>query len=350
MKTVQIENKKIGQGYKPYIVAEISANHNGSLEKAIDTIKMIHNTGADAVKLQTYTADTMTLNSHKSDFLIKGGLWNGRYLYDLYKEAQTPYDWHQQLFHVAKKIGITIFSTPYDETALDLLESLNCPAYKIASFELVDLPLIKYIAETKKPIIMSTGMANYEEIQEAVHCVKDNGCRDLIILHCVSGYPTPIEQCNLHTIPLIENTFDCISGLSDHTLGSVTSIAAVALGASVIEKHVTLSRADKSPDSPFSLEPEELQTLCVDVENAWKALGKGSFEQKEVERLTKDHRRSVYFASNLKKGDIIRKEDIRRIRPGYGLAPKFFDEIVGKRVSADVDFGTATSWELIEVE
>lgn len=347
MKTIYIDGKAIGPGHKPYVIAELSANHNGSIDRALETIVMAKAAGADAVKLQTYTQDTMTIDCDKSDFQIEGGLWDGYNLYNLYKWAHTPFEWHEAMFKKAKEIGITIFSTPFDETAVELLEQLDAPAYKIASFELIDLPLIKRVAMTGKPMIMSTGMANYEEIQSAVNCARVNGCDELVVLHCISGYPAPVDQANLATIPTIARDFDCIVGLSDHTLGTVVSVASVVLGASLIEKHVTLSRLEKGPDSEFSLEPHELKQLCEDTNSAWEAIGVSGYERKPVEEATSQFRRSVYFVQDMKAGEIITEKHIRRIRPGFGLAPKFYDELIGKRVCCDIEFGTATKWELI---
>lgn len=344
---ISIDNKKIGNQYPPYIIAELSANHNGSLKTATETIKMAKLMGADAIKIQTYTADTMTIDSNKDDFQIKKGLWNGYNLYQLYKEAHTPYKWHKALFDYAKSIGITIFSTPFDESAVDFLEELNTPAYKIASFELTDLPLIEYIAKTGKPIIMSTGMANVDEIEEAISTARLAGCKDLIVLHCISAYPAPIEQSNLKTMVDLANRFSVLSGLSDHTLGTIAATTATALGANVIEKHVTLSRENKGPDSDFSLEPNELKALCVETKIAWSALGSVGYTIKQAENDNQRFRRSIYFVNDLKKGDIITEHDIRRIRPGFGLSPKYFDELIGKKVNQDICRGTASSWALI---
>ena len=334
-----IKNRPIGPGYPPYIIAELSANHNGSLERALETIDEAQRCGADAIKLQTYTADTMTIDCDGPDFMIQGGLWDGYKLYDLYKWAETPYEWHQALFDHARKRGITVFSTPFDETAVDLLESLNTPAYKIASFEVVDLPLIRYVASTGKPIIMSTGMASEEEIDEAVTAAREAGCQDLVLLHCISSYPAPIDQANLSQIPTLAQRFGTLSGLSDHTLGTTVSVAAVALGACVIEKHFTLSRADKGPDSEFSLEPADLERLCRDAKDAWLALGKPGFQRQQAEEGSKVFRRSLYFVKDLPAGHIIRPEDIRRIRPGMRLLPKYFDQVVGQRLSQSVKRG-----------
>ncbi|WP_272676971.1 pseudaminic acid synthase [Providencia huaxiensis] len=348
MKEIYIDGRAIGPNHKPYIIAELSANHNGSIDRALETIVMAKNAGADAIKLQTYTPDTMTLNCNNPDFQIEGGLWDGYNLYDLYKWAHTPYDWHKAMFAKAREIGITVFSTPFDESAVDLLEELNAPAYKIASFELTDLPLIKRVAQTGKPMIMSTGMANYDEIAEAVKTARENGCNELVVLHCISGYPAPVEQANLATIPDIQSKFNCIVGLSDHTLGTAVSVASVVLGASLIEKHVTLSREDKGPDSAFSLEPHELKVLCEDTKSAWEAIGKASYECKPAEVANTKYRRSIYFVNPLKAGETITESDIRRVRPGFGLPPKHFEELIGKQVKIDVEFGTATSWDIIE--
>ncbi|USE39413.1 pseudaminic acid synthase [Endozoicomonas sp. SCSIO W0465] len=347
MKTIEINGQKIGCQHKPYIIAELSANHNGSIDRALKTIEMAKASGADAIKLQTYTADTMTINCNKPDFQIIGGLWDGYKLYDLYEWAHTPFEWHKAMFDKAREIGITVFSTPFDESAVDLLESLNAPAYKIASFELTDLPLIKRVAQTGKPIIMSTGMANFKEIEEAVMTAKAHGCEELVVLHCISAYPAPAEQANLATIADIAEKFDCVGGLSDHTLGTAVAIASVALGARVIEKHVTLSRNDKGPDSEFSMEPDELRQLCMDTEVAWKSIGIAGYERKPVEEPSMKFRRSIYFVKDIKAGEAITKHHIRRIRPGYGLAPKYFDELIGKTVNQNIDRGTATSWKLI---
>ncbi|SFK08106.1 N-acetylneuraminate synthase [Desulfomicrobium apsheronum] len=341
--TVMINGRAIGPDHPPYIIAELSANHNGSLERALQTIEAAHRCGADAVKLQTYTADTLTIDCDAPDFLIKGGLWDGFKLYDLYKWAETPYEWHQAMFDHARNLGITIFSTPFDETAVDLLEDLGTPAYKIASFEIVDLPLIRYAASTGKPMIMSTGMASEEEIDEAVAAAHEAGCKDLILLHCISSYPAPIEQANLRQIPELARRFGVISGLSDHTMGTTAAVTAVALGACVIEKHFTLSRQDKGPDCEFSLEPHEMERLCVEAKDAWRALGKAGYTREEAEEKSKIFRRSVYFVRDLKKGAKITRDDIRRIRPGMGLAPKYYESIIGKKTKLSVLKGTATS-------
>jgi len=345
---MKINNRVISIGSAPYIIAELSANHNGSIKRALNSIKAAKEAGADAVKIQTYTADTMTVDCDKEDFKITGGLWNGYTLYDLYKEAQTPYEWHKILFDYAKKIDITIFSTPFDETAVDLLEELGAPAYKIASFEMTDLPLVKYIAQTKKPMIISTGMANLEEITETVKVALEEGCPDLALLHCISSYPAPVKQSNLKTISdLAERFGGIITGLSDHTMGTVVATTSVALGACIIEKHFTLDRADKGPDSEFSLEPDELKQLCKDTKIAWQSLGRAGYQKKEAEKSSVKFRRSIYVVKDIKKGDQLSKDNIRRIRPGFGLEPKYYEEVLGKIVKSNIARNTPLSLDLI---
>ena len=343
---MKLDNRLIGPGEPPYVIAELSANHNGSIERALQTIEAAKQSGADAIKLQTYTADTMTIDCDSPDFRIKGGLWDSYKLYDLYKWAETPYEWHQILFEHARKLGITAFSTPFDESAVDLLESLNAPAYKIASFELVDLPLIRYVARTGKPMILSTGMASEAEIKEAVCAARDAGCHDLVLLHCISSYPAPMDQSNLRQIPALADRFGVLTGLSDHTLGTTASVAAIALGACLIEKHFTLSRSDKGPDSEFSIEPPELERLCADTKNAWLALGRAGFDRSAFEEPSKIFRRSLYFVKDLPAGHVIRPDDIRRIRPGFGLAPKYFDRLIGRTLRVPVSRGTPAQFDL----
>lgn len=340
---MKIDGVEIGYGHSPYIVAEISGNHNGSIDRAKQIMSAAKQCGANAIKLQTYTADTITIKSDREEFQIRGGLWDGKSLYDLYKWAETPYEWHKPLFDYARSIDLTCFSTPFDETAVDLLEDLNTPAYKIASFEMIDLPLIKYVASTKKPMIISTGMANLNEIEEAVDCAKQAGCQDLILLHCISSYPAPVDQSNLLTIPDLAKRFNVLSGLSDHTLGTTVAVASVALGACFIEKHFTLSRSDIGPDSAFSLEPDELRRLCNDSHVAWSALGQPGYEKKESEKGNIQFRRSLYFVNNLSAGSVIKMEDIKSIRPGFGLKPKYYDKVIGSIVSKDVFFGDPVS-------
>jgi pseudaminic acid synthase len=345
--TFKINGRIIGPGHPPYIIAELSANHNGNIERAFATIKAAQESGADAIKIQTYTADTMTIDCNREEFIIHGGLWDSYKLYDLYKWAETPFEWHRPIFEYAKNIGITIFSTPFDESAVDLLESLNSPAYKIASFEATDLPLIRYVASKGKPMIISTGMCNKAEIQEAVTAAREGGCEDLVLLHCISSYPAPIDQANLLQMPELAKRFGTIPGLSDHTLGTTVPIVAVALGACLIEKHFTLSRGDKGPDSEFSLEPFELKELCINAQDAWASLGKVGFERQKAEEKNKQFRRSIYFVKDIKAGETITSEHIRRIRPGLGLEPKYYESLLGRTAKKDTSRGTACSWEII---
>ncbi|RRD91315.1 pseudaminic acid synthase [Conchiformibius steedae] len=343
-----INGRAIGSGHAPYIIAEMSANHNGSLQTAFRLIDEAKRAGADAVKIQSYTADTITLNSNAPDFQIRGGLWDGRTLYDLYQQAHLPWDWHAPLFDYAREAGITLFSSPFDFTAVDMLEKLNAPAYKIASFEAVDLPLIRYVAQTRKPMIISTGMADVEEIAEAVDTARSNGCQDLVLLHCVSGYPAPAADYNLRTLPDMAQRFGVPVGLSDHTLDNTTAVAAVALGACVIEKHFTLDRNGGGPDDSFSLEPADLQALCRDSKTAWSALGQVEYALKSSEQGNAQFRRSLYFVKDLRAGDVVDASCIRSVRPGYGLPPKYFDEIIGKTVNTDIAANTPVRWEVLQ--
>ncbi|MBL1435355.1 MAG: pseudaminic acid synthase [Rhodobacteraceae bacterium] len=342
---IRINNRPIGQAHPPYIIAELSANHNGSLETALRMIEAAKATGADAMKLQTYTADTITLNSSAPEFQIKGGLWDGRTLYELYEEAHTPWDWHKPLFDHARKLGITMFSSPFDATAVDLLEDLNAPAYKIASFEAVDLPLIKYVASTGKPMIISTGMADAEEIAEAIAAARDGGCKELAILHCVSGYPAPPEDYNLRIIPDMINRFGLVTGLSDHTLDNTTAITSIALGVSIIEKHFTLDRSGGGPDDSFSLEPTEMAALCTDAKTAWQAMGRVDYGRKSSEEGNVQFRRSLYFVKDMQVGEIVTPAHVRSVRPGYGLAPKFLDKVLGARVLEPVSANSPVTWQ-----
>jgi len=337
---IAIADRPIGIEYPPYIIAELSANHNGKLDTAIKIIEEAKKAGADAVKLQTYTADTITLNSDAEEFQIQGGLWDGKTLYQLYREAHMPWAWHKPLFEHARKLGITIFSSPFDNTAVDLLEDLNAPAYKIASFEAVDLPLIKYVARTGKPMIISTGMADAEEIQEAIAAAREGGCKQLAILHCVSGYPAPAEDYNLRTIPDMIERFGLVTGLSDHTLDNTTAIASVAMGASIIEKHFTLDRSAGGPDDSFSLEPPDLAALCQGAKTAWSALGKVDYGRKSSEQGNVKFRRSLYFVKDMKAGDVITADCVRSVRPGFGLAPKHLEAILGCNVTRNVTANT----------
>jgi len=340
--TISIAGRPIGPDHAPYIIAELSANHNGKLETALKIIEEAKKAGADAVKLQTYTADTITLDCDSEEFQIHGGLWDGKNLYQLYKEAQMPWEWHSVLFEHARKLGITIFSSPFDNTAVDLLESLNAPAYKIASFEAVDLPLIKYVASTGKPMIISTGMADADEIQEAIQAARDGGCKELAILHCVSGYPAPAADYNLRTIPDMMSRFGLVTGLSDHTLDNTTAIASVVMGASVIEKHFTLDRSGGGPDDSFSLEPAELVALCRDSKTAWASLGQVDYGRKSSEQGNVKFRRSLYFVKDLDIGETITKDSIRSVRPGFGLPPKHLDELIGKKATRSIKANTPT--------
>lgn len=349
VRKVFIDGREISRDAPPYIIAELSANHNGKIENAFKIIDEAKKAGADAIKLQTYTADTITLDSTEDDFLIKGGLWDGRTLYDLYQEAHMPWEWHKTLFEYAKKVGITIFSSPFDNTAVDLLENLGAPAYKIASFEAIDLPLIRYVASKGKPMIISTGMANLEEIQQAIDTAVSAGCRELIVLHCVSGYPAPSADYNLATLVDMQDRFGCLIGLSDHTIDNTTAIASVALGACLIEKHVTLDRSGGGPDDSFSLEPKELKELCDSSKICWQALGKVSYARKSSEEGNAQFRRSLYFIKDLNEGDIIDSSSIRSVRPGFGLAPKFYDELIGKKVRRSVRKNTAVKHEDVQL-
>ena len=345
---MKIDNRAIGREHPPYIIAELSANHNGSLETACKVIDEAAKVGADAVKLQTYTADTITMKSNKDEFRIKGGLWDGRTLYDLYQQAYTPWDWHETLFAHARKRGITMFSSPFDTTAADLLDELGAPAFKIASFEAIDLPLIRYVAAKGKPMIISTGMADLDEIGEAVQAAREGGCEELVLLHCVSGYPAPAEDYKLATIADMQRRFGVSVGLSDHTLNNVSAIAAVALGATVIEKHFTLDRNGGGPDDSFSLEPADLEQLCRDARIAWEAVGSVDYGLKSSERANTVFRRSLYAVTDIAKGSVITEAHVRSIRPGYGLAPKHLDAVIGAVAREDIPRATAMRWDLIE--
>ena len=344
---IRINGRKIGADHSPYVIAEMSANHNGDINNAYKIIDMAKTSGADAVKLQTYHPDTITMDINTPEFMIEGGLWDGQSLYELYKGAFMPWEWHQPLFDYAKEVGITIFSSPFDNTAVDLLEDLNTPAYKIASFEAVDLPLIKYVAQTGKPMIISTGMANSEEIQEAIEAAREGGCKELAILHCVSGYPAPAEDYNLRTLVDMQKKFGLVTGLSDHTIDNTTAITGVALGASIIEKHVTLDRNGGGPDDSFSLESEELRQLCVGAKTAWNSLGGVDYGRKSSEQGNIKFRRSLYFVKDIKAGELITDEHVKSIRPGYGLPPKYWNEIIGKKVEVNMEKGLPVSWDVV---
>ena len=342
---ISIAGRRISQEDSPYVIAEVSANHNGRLDVALRLIEEAKKAGADAVKLQTYTADTITLDADTEDFQIRGGLWDGKTLYQLYKEAHMPWEWHEPLFAHARKVGIPIFSSPFDRTAVDLLHSLDAPAFKIASFEAVDLPLIRYVASKGKPMIISTGMADHEEIQEAIDAARSGGCTHLAILHCVSGYPAPAEDYNLRTVPDMVQRFGLVTGLSDHTLDNTTAVTSVALGASLIEKHFTLDRSGGGPDDSFSLEPADLAALCRDSRTAWQALGKVDYGRKSSEQGNAQFRRSLYFVKPLRAGDAITEDAVRSVRPGFGLAPKHLDAIIGRKLAKDVTANTPVRTE-----
>lgn len=347
-KEISIDGRKIGSEYPPYIVAELSANHNGDIKRAFKIMEEVKKSGADAIKLQTYTHETITMNCNTEEFQIYGGLWDGKTLYELYKSAHMPWEWHKPLFKKAQELGITIFSSPFDFSAVELLEELDAPAYKIASFEVIDLPLIKRVAQTGKPMIISTGMANVEEIAEAIETAKTNGCNELVVLHCVSGYPAPAEQYNLRTTTDIAERFDVLSGLSDHTIDNATAVTSVALGACLIEKHATLDRDGGSPDDSFSLEPHELKALCQDTKTAWRALGKVNYERTEAEKGNIKFRRSLYVVEDVRVGETLTHENTKSIRPGFGLLPKYLESVVGKKVKVDIVRGTPLSFEMIE--
>ncbi len=348
--SVEIAGRPIGAGHPPYIVAEMSGNHNGDIGRAFEIMAAAKDAGADAVKIQTYTADTMTIDHAGQEFVIRGGLWDGRRLHDLYREAHTPWDWHEALFAKGRELGVTVFSTPFDATAVDLLGSLAAPAYKIASFEAVDLPLIARVAATGRPLIVSTGMADLPEIAEAVRMARESGAGGLVLLHCTSAYPAPIGDANLQTIPHLAQAFDVVGGLSDHTPGTAVAVAAVALGAALIEKHFTLRRADGGPDAAFSLEPDELAALVRDARAAWRALGRVTYDRQESEKGNIVFRRSIYAVADIDAGERFTPDNVRIIRPGYGLAPKHFDAVLGRRAGRALSRGTALSWDVVGLE
>ncbi|MBI3899061.1 MAG: pseudaminic acid synthase [Gammaproteobacteria bacterium] len=348
MSVVHIAGRPCGNGHPPYIVAEMSANHNGSLDRALEIIRAAHVAGADAVKLQTYTPDTMTLDVDHPRFKVKGkNPWDGEHLYELYRKAMTPWEWHEPLFDYGRKLGITIFSSPFDNAAVELLERLDAPAYKIASFELVDLDLIRRCAATGKPVIMSTGMASLTEISEAVQAAKDANVQGLILLKCTSAYPAPAEMINLRTIAHLAQAFDVVTGLSDHTMGTGVSVAATALGAAFIEKHFTLARADGGVDSSFSLEPAELAQLVTETRMAHAALGEVTYVHGELESSYRRYRRSLFFIRDLAAGATVRENDVQALRPGDGLPPKFRAAVIGRTLKQAVTRGTPVSWDVL---
>lgn len=349
MNEIKIENKKIGKNSPPFIIAEMSGNHNQSLERALEIVEAAAKAGAHALKIQTYTADTMTLNVDNKGFKIEdaNSLWKGNTLYQLYQQAYTPWEWHKPIFDKCRELGVIPFSTPFDDTAIDFLESLNVACYKIASFENTDIPLIRKAASTGKPLIISTGMATISELDETVTAAREAGCKDLILLKCTSTYPASPENTNIHTIPHMRELFHCEVGLSDHTMGIGVPVASVAMGATVIEKHFTLSRADGGVDSAFSMEPEELKSLVIETERAWKSLGKVYYGPTDIEKNSLKFRRSLYVAQDMKAGDLLTTETIKAIRPGYGLAPKYLPTLLGRKIKKDVAKGTPVSWDLI---
>ena len=343
-----VNDRKIDENNSPYIIAELSANHGGDIERAKKSIEMAAKAKVSAVKIQTYTPDTMTINSDLPDFMVKDGLWSGRTLYDLYSEAHTPFEWHEELFHHADKCGVPLFSTPFDESAVDLLESLNAPAYKIASFEIVDIPLIQYIAKKKKPIFMSTGMASENEIECAVKTVREYSNAELLLFHCISSYPTITGDSNLSNLLWLREQFDVQVGLSDHTTNNIAALTAIGMGAVAIEKHFKLNNEDCGPDSSFSLSVRQMGILVRECNDAWVAKGTPGFNRSKTEHKNMVFRRSLYFVQSLKKGQVIKPTDVRRIRPGYGLPPKYLSEVCGKRVSVDVERGQPVLTEKIE--
>lgn len=347
MNAFEIAGRRIGPDAPPFVICELSGNHNGSLARALAMLDAAAATGADAIKLQTYTADTITLDHDGPDFLIEGGLWAGRRLHELYAEAHTPYDWHPALFARARELGVILFSTPFDETAVELLEGLDAPAYKIASFEAVDLPLIRRVARAGKPMIISTGLANLDEMADALAAARQGGCEDVALLHCVSSYPAPIEEANVRTVPDLAERFGVVTGLSDHTPGSAASVAAVALGACIIEKHFTLARSDGGPDAAFSLEPAEFKALVSGCHGAWAALGAPTYETLGSEAAAAGHRRSLYVVADVEAGETITADHIRSIRPGYGLAPKHLPDVIGRTAARALKRGERVGWEML---
>jgi pseudaminic acid synthase len=349
MNDFQVLDRMIGRNNKPFIIAEMSGNHNHSLERALQIVEAAAKAGVDALKIQTYTADTMTLNVDTGDFYIEdpNSLWKGHSLYQLYLQAYTPWEWHKPIFDRCRELGIIPFSTPFDATAVDFLEELDVPMYKIASFENNDIPLIKKVASTGKPMIISTGMASVAELDEAVTAAREAGCKDIVLLKCTSSYPATPENSNIMTIPHMRELFQCQVGLSDHTLGVGVAVASVALGATVIEKHFTLSRSDGGVDSAFSLEPDEMRQLVLETERAWQSLGKVIYGPTEAEKTSMKFRRSIYVTEDLEEGDVLTDSNIRIIRPGYGLAPKYYGTVVGRKVKTRVKKGTPLDWGLL---
>ncbi len=346
---ITIAGKKIGRNHPPFVIAEMSGNHNQSLKRALEIVEVAAKTGAHALKIQTYTPDTMTLDLDEREFHISDpkSLWAGTSLYKLYGQAYTPWEWHKPIFDRARELGMIAFSTPFDDTSIDFLESLDVPCYKIASFENTDLPLIRRVAATGKPLVISTGMASIAELDDTVRAAREAGCKDLILLKCTSTYPATSSNTNILTIPHMRELFDCEVGLSDHTMGIGVSLASVAIGATVIEKHFTLNRADGGVDSTFSMEPSEMAQLVVETERAWQAMGKVSYGATEAEKKSLIFRRSLYIVKDMKAGDMLTKDNVRAIRPGLGLPTKYLEVVLGKKVNKTVLRGTALSWELM---
>lgn len=343
----RINGRSVGFGSPVYVIAEMSANHHQSFDQAAEIVRAAKDAGADAVKLQTYTADTITIDSNRPEFRIRGTIWNGRNLHDLYGEAYTPWEWQPRLKKLANDLGLDLFSSPFDETAVDFLEQMDVPAYKVASFELVDIPLIRRIARTGKPVIMSTGMATLEEITEAVHTARSSGADEIALLKCTSSYPAQLEEMNLRTIPELSRRFEVPVGLSDHTMGIAAPVAAVALGACIVEKHFTLSRSEPGPDSAFSLEPHEFKEMVDAVRTAEKALGEVHFGICEKESSSRIFRRSLFVVREVKRGDVLTTENVRSIRPGHGLHTRHLAEVLGRHAACDIERGTPLSWDLV---
>lgn len=345
---IEIAGRRIGADHQPYVICELSGNHNGSLDRALAMIDAAADTGADAIKIQTYTADTITMDVDRPEFKIHGGLWDGRSLYELYQEAQTPYEWHAALFERAAKRDVTLFSSPFDESAVDLLDGLGAPAFKIASFEAVDLPLIAYAAAKGKPLIISTGMANLAEMTAARDTALAAGAPGVVMLHCVSSYPAALEDANVRTVADMATRFASPIGLSDHTHGTAASVAAIALGACVIEKHFTLARADGGPDAAFSLEPAEFSNLVRDCKDAWTALGRAHYDLLGSEKANRQFRRSLYISADVKAGEVLTRANVRSIRPGNGLAPADLAKVLGKPAARDLSRGEPLAWDMLD--
>tara|TARA_X000000950_G_scaffold168131_1_gene205233 strand:+ start:608 stop:1654 length:1047 start_codon:yes stop_codon:yes gene_type:complete len=348
MRKIQIGTKALGSEYPPFVIAELSANHNGDIKLAKKLMETATDCGADAIKIQTYSADTMTIKSNKTDFFISHGLWKGRSLYDLYKKAQTPFEWQEELFNYARKKNITLFSTPFDESAAELLTNVGTPAFKISSFENTDIGLLKNVAARGKPVLVSSGMADKIEIKNAVETIRQSGCEDLLLFHCISAYPTPLASSKLGMIKMLSDEFNVLVGLSDHTLGNEAAIAAVMLGAVAVEKHFTLDRSAGGEDSSFSVEPKEFKKLVKTTKEVWRSMRDKSWTRTPSENENKQFRRSIYFVKSMKKGDRLSTDNIRKIRPGHGLPAEFFEDIIGRSVKRAVSAGDRVSWDLLD--